>query len=121
MKKGFTLIELLAVIIVLAVVALITTPIVLNVVDSAKKSAAASSVNGYVTAVDYAIMEEMFSNGNSAVTTVPTTINYKGDAVTCTGGTVEKNHFKATSCTVNGYTCTFASGKDTVSADNCTK
>ena len=38
MKKGFTLIELLAVIIVLAVIALIARPIVLNVVDSAKES-----------------------------------------------------------------------------------
>ena len=38
-KKGFTLIELLAVIIILAVIALIATPIVLNVVDNARKSA----------------------------------------------------------------------------------
>ena len=42
MKKGFTLIELLAVIIILAIIALIATPMVLNVVDSVKKSAAQS-------------------------------------------------------------------------------
>ena len=41
-KNGFTLIELLAVIIILAIVALIATPIVLNVVDSARESAAKS-------------------------------------------------------------------------------
>ena len=39
MKKGFTLIELLAVIVILAIIALIATPIVLDIIDSAKKSA----------------------------------------------------------------------------------
>ena len=43
MKKGFTLIELLAVIIILAVVALIATPIILDVVEDTRKSAYNSS------------------------------------------------------------------------------
>ena len=38
MKKGFTLIELLAVIVILAIIALIATPIVLDIIDSARKS-----------------------------------------------------------------------------------
>ena len=38
-KKGFTLIELLAVIIVLAIIALIATPIILNVIDDVRKEA----------------------------------------------------------------------------------
>ena len=50
-KNGFTLIELLAVIIILAVVALIATPIVLNVVDDAKKSAAESEANMIVSGI----------------------------------------------------------------------
>ena len=41
-KKGFTLIELLAVIIILAIIALIATPIILNVIDDARKSAGLS-------------------------------------------------------------------------------
>ena len=45
-KKGFTLIELLSVIIILAVIALIATPIVLNVVDSARIEANRDSVYG---------------------------------------------------------------------------
>ena len=45
-KKGFTLIELLAVIIILAVIALIATPIVLNVIDNARKSANKDSAYG---------------------------------------------------------------------------
>ena len=39
MKKGFTLIELLGVIILLAVIALIATPIILNVVEESEKKA----------------------------------------------------------------------------------
>ena len=45
-NKGFTLIELLSVIIILAVIALIAAPIVLNVVDSAKVEANRDSVYG---------------------------------------------------------------------------
>lgn len=51
-KNGFTLIELLAVIIILAIVALIATPIVLNVVDSAKDSAAKSEAAMIVSGVN---------------------------------------------------------------------
>lgn len=36
-KKGFTLIELLAVIIILAIIALITVPIILNIVETSRK------------------------------------------------------------------------------------
>ena len=36
-KKGFTLIELLAVIVILAIIALITAPIILGVIENAKK------------------------------------------------------------------------------------
>ena len=52
-KNGFTLIELLAVIVILAIIALIATPIVLNMINSARKSAAKSSALGYIDAIEY--------------------------------------------------------------------
>ena len=59
LKKGFTLIELLAVIIILAIVALIATPIILDVVEDARKSAGLSesnmiytSINNYCTSIE---------------------------------------------------------------------
>jgi len=72
MKKGFTLIELLAVIIILAIVALIATPIVLDVVDDARISAAkseaamiVSGVNNYCAAAN---MQEQL-NGTKSICT----------------------------------------------------
>ena len=52
-RKGFTLIELLAVIVILAVIALIATPIILNMINSARKSSAVDSAYGYIKAVEY--------------------------------------------------------------------
>ncbi len=43
MRKGFTLVELLAVIVILAIIALITVPIIMNVVESSKKGAVKES------------------------------------------------------------------------------
>ena len=45
-KKGFTLIELLAVIVILAIIALIATPIVLNIIKTSRKGAFARSAEG---------------------------------------------------------------------------
>ena len=57
MKKGFTLIELLAVIVILAIIALIATPMILGVIEKAKKGAAIESVNGILDAAEkYEIM-----------------------------------------------------------------
>ena len=57
-KDGFTLVELLAVVVILAVVALIATPIILNVINDAKKSSIKQSAIGYVDAVEKTILEK---------------------------------------------------------------
>ena len=57
-KKGFTLVELLAVIVILAIIALIATPIILNVIETAKKGAIESSAIGYLDAVEKYIVEK---------------------------------------------------------------
>ena len=50
-RKGFTLIELLAVIIVLAIIALIATPIIFNVIENAKIKSLENSCYGVIDAV----------------------------------------------------------------------
>lgn len=67
-KKGFTLIELLAVIVVLAIIALIATPIVLNLINNAKEGAAKSSATSYVKAVENGVVQELVKNGNGKYT-----------------------------------------------------
>ena len=66
-KKGFTLIELLAVIVVLAIIAVITTPIVMNTINSAKKGAAERSADNYIDAVETTVatkrLDETFLEG----------------------------------------------------------
>ena len=64
-KKGFTLVELLAVIVILAIIALIATPIILNVISDAKKEAAKDSAYGYIEAIENAIIMNDFEEDDN--------------------------------------------------------
>ena len=64
-KKGFTLVELLAVIVILAIIALIATPIILNVINDAKKEAAKDSAYGYIEAIENAIIMNDFEEDDN--------------------------------------------------------
>lgn len=55
-KKGFTLIELLAVIVILVVIALIVTPLVLNIIERAEKGAFKDSVYGIMEATEFQVI-----------------------------------------------------------------
>ncbi len=65
-KKGFTLIELLAVIVILAIIALIATPIILGVIDNARKNSARDAAYGVIDAVRLQYVETLYS-GNAIV------------------------------------------------------
>ncbi len=49
--RGFTLIELLAIIVILAIIAVITVPIILNIIEDAKKGSITDSAYGYKNAI----------------------------------------------------------------------
>ena len=61
-KKGFTLIELLAVIVILAIIALIATPIVLDIINDTRNSSQLRSADFYLDAVEYAVSQSMTNN-----------------------------------------------------------
>ena len=61
-KKGFTLIELLAVIVILAIIALIATPIVLSIINQSKESAQLRSAEMYLDAVEQSIAIEKLTD-----------------------------------------------------------
>ncbi len=59
-KKAFTLIELLAVIVVLGILALIVTPILINVVKDSNEKSYKLSADGYINAVnDYILSNQL--------------------------------------------------------------
>ncbi len=61
--KGFTLIELLAVIVILAVIALIASPIILGIINNSRESSMARSVENYASAVKNAYTSLMSKPG----------------------------------------------------------
>ena len=92
-KKGFTLIELLAVIVVLAIIALIATPIVMNTIKNAKKGAAERTADNYIKQVETAVAESRIDG-----TKIPNgTYNIQPDGNLCpTSGCGENDKDKIT-------------------------
>lgn len=56
-KEGFTLIEVLGVIVVLSIIALITTSIILSLIEKIKIGAIQNSAIGYVEAIHHMMIE----------------------------------------------------------------
>ncbi len=83
MKKAFTLIELLAVIILLAIVALIATPIILDVIDDARISAGRSEANMILSGINnYCDTEEIKFQMDSNYSKICTSSMDKDDVLT---------------------------------------
>ena len=61
-RNAFTLIELLAVIVVLAIIALIATPIVMNTIKKSQKGAAERSADNYIDAVETTVATKRLDN-----------------------------------------------------------
>lgn len=80
--KGFTLIELLAVIVILAVIALIATPMVLDTINDAKKGAVQSSAYSVISAVENELAGILMDHPTS---TLPASIVWTSSDVTVKG------------------------------------
>lgn len=125
-KYGFTLIELLAVIVILSVIALITTPLILNVINDAKKSAAVDSAYEYLKAVEYSgSISEITSNsglsdGIYKVSDLADKVNVKGTKPTYGTITIEKGVAVKANLCINGYIVSY-DGNKAESISNCTE
>ena len=64
MKKGFTLIELLAVIVILAIIALIATPVILNIIGDSKVAAEERSVELFKDTFSKNVSNSIMKNAN---------------------------------------------------------
>lgn len=99
-KKGFTLVELLAVIVILAIIALIATQIVINVIKKAQEGADARSVEGYVKAYESAYYQAIL-NKEEVEFGGTLTVEYSGSTVTCEKLELDENNKIKATCTVN--------------------
>ena len=75
-KKGFTLIELLAVIVILAIIAVITTPVILNVIEGARLNSAKDKAWGTIDAARLAYSKDQTSSGENELYTLGTPITF---------------------------------------------
>jgi len=116
-KNGFTLIELLAVIVILAIIALIATPIILGIINDAREKANERSVELYASAVRNGIAAYQLREGKEVL---PGTYNetkplpfepeYDGQ-VDCTSVIIsEEGKVSLDKCTVNGGTKEYSYG-----------
>ena len=126
-KKGFTLIELLAVIVILAIIALIATPLVLNTIEKSRKNSAKDSMYGYVEAIESQnalaqLDSEKYQEVTSGdVSSINSTIKVKGTKPTSGTVTIEKGTVTSASICVNGYTVTYDGKEVTNTTKGCSE
>ena len=107
-NKGFTLVELLAVIVILALIALIATPIILNVINDAKKQAAKDSAYGYMDAVEKYIVsseleDESIQDGTYRVEDLNKKISVKGSTPDNGNIEIKNKEVKSYDIGIDGY------------------
>ena len=107
-NKGFTLVELLAVIVILALIALIATPIILNVINDAKKQAAKDSAYGYMDAVEkYIVSSELegksIKDGTYSVEELNKKISVKGSTPDNGNIEIKNKEVKSYEIGIDGY------------------
>ena len=90
-KRGFTLIELIAVLVILAILALIVTPLVMNIIRKAKISARKRSVDAYGRSVELAIASYLLDTGTFPTDLSSLQIEYSGSNVVCNVMAMKEN------------------------------
>ena len=121
-NKGFTLLELLAVIVILAVIALIATPIILNLISDSKNSSDKVSIDMYARAVEQSIAKEELTDSipDGSYTTVDgrtlerngktISVDYSGKAVICKIIIKKKDILFLNDCTIGGVAVDYSYG-----------
>ena len=112
-KSAFTLIELIAVLVIMAIIALIVTPLVMNIIRKARVAADKRSIDAYGRSIEYAIAGYLLDNGKFPTDVSELTIEYSGNKVECS--TTQLNSDSSvylTGCTVGGRTVDYAYGSD---------
>ena len=101
--KGFTLIELIAVLVIMAIIALIVTPLVMNIIRKARTSADKRSIDAYGRSIELAIAGYLMDTGSFPTSIDQLTIEYSGDEVVCSTTQINTDSsVYLAGCTVGG-------------------
>ena len=109
-RKGFTLIELLAVIIILAVIAVITTPIVTKTIENSKKATAIESAGSLIQSAEYYFVLASPKYGKLDV--LSDKLNYKGEKPELGEVEIDKQGKSRLYAYINGYCVTKEYGSE---------
>ena len=124
-KRGFTLIELLAVIVILALIALIATPIILSMINNARKSAAKASAYGYIEAIDShngfadAEIEGYTKYEDNTYDVSELSVQLKGQPPSSGEVTIENGKVKEAEICIGGYNISYETGKEASIGSKC--
>ncbi len=122
-KKGFTLIELLAVIIILAIIALITVPVIMNIIVKARMSAAEDSTYNYVKAIENEValanLENKVYKDKEDYTLDDIKVEMKGKKPTGGLYTLKNGSVESGTFCVNNYTVNYQNNKAKAGTSGC--
>ena len=114
MKKGFTLIELLAVIVILAIIALIATPIILGIINDVRRESNERSVELYASAVRNAVAAYQLTHPTAPTKFSDLDVQYDG-AVECAKEELYADgSFYIAECTVNRDSVDYTYGEQPI-------
>ena len=111
--KGFTLIELIAVLVIMAIIALIVTPLVMTIIRKARISADKRSIDAYGRSIELAVAGYLLDTGRFPTSVDQLTIEYSGNEVVCT--TTQLNSDSSVyldGCTVAGRSVDYHYGEN---------
>ena len=102
-KRAFTLIELVAVLVILAIISLIVTPLVMNIIKKSKVSADMRSIDAYGRSVEIGVASYLLNHQDFPTSFEDITVEYRGAKVVCSDVAVNMDgSIYLNKCAVNG-------------------
>ena len=112
-RNAFTLIELIATLVIMAIIALIVTPLVMNIIRSARTSADKRSIDAYGRSIELAIAGYLLDTGKFPTEVSQLTIEYSGNEVVCSTTNLNSDSsVYLDDCTVDGRSVEYHYGEN---------
>lgn len=113
-KKGFTLIELIAVLVIMAIIALIVTPLVMSIIRKASAAADRRSVDAYGRSIEIAMAGYLLDTTEfpADFSEIADRVEYSGGPIVCNDIVINEDYsVHVSECKVNGRDVKTSSGE----------